>query len=53
MTKDSGGRLTQAKLDAARARGLAVIVVDRPPGAGVPTVVSVAEAFSWARAKGP
>ena len=48
ITKDSGGRLTEAKLDAARARGLPVIVVDRPPRPAVRTVASVDEALDWA-----
>jgi precorrin-6A/cobalt-precorrin-6A reductase len=48
VTKDSGGRLTEAKLDAARERGLPVIVVERPPRAGVPTVGTVTEALAWA-----
>jgi precorrin-6A/cobalt-precorrin-6A reductase len=48
ITKDSGGRLTEAKLDAARERGLPVIVVDRPPRPAVPTVRSVADALDWA-----
>ncbi|MBB4663746.1 cobalt-precorrin-6A reductase [Conexibacter arvalis] len=48
VTKDSGGRLTEAKLDAARARDLPVIVVRRPPSpAGVQAVESVAEAHAW------
>jgi precorrin-6A/cobalt-precorrin-6A reductase len=48
VTKDSGGTLTEAKLRAARARGLPVIVVRRPPRQDVPTVATVAEAAAWA-----
>jgi precorrin-6A/cobalt-precorrin-6A reductase len=48
ITKDSGGPLTQAKLDAARERGLPVIVVERPPRPAVRTVTSVAAAVDWA-----
>lgn len=48
VTKDSGGAHTAAKLDAARERGLPVIVVRRPrPPAGATTVASVAEALAW------
>jgi precorrin-6A/cobalt-precorrin-6A reductase len=50
ITKDSGGSLTQAKLDAARERGLPVIVVDRPARPAVPTATTVAEALAWAHA---
>jgi len=49
VTKDSGGPLTEAKLAAARARGLPVLVVRRPPRPDVPTVRTVAEAAAWAR----
>jgi precorrin-6A/cobalt-precorrin-6A reductase len=48
VTKDSGGTHTRAKLIAARARGLPVIVVRRPPQADVPTVSTVADALAWA-----
>lgn len=52
VTKDSGGIHTVAKLDAARERGLPVIVVRRPPRpAGVATVATVAEALAWATAQ--
>lgn len=49
VTKDSGGPLTRAKLDAARERKLPVIVVRRPPPAGAPSVCTVAEAIAWVR----
>jgi precorrin-6A/cobalt-precorrin-6A reductase len=48
VTKDSGGPLTEAKLDAARERGLPVIVVDRPARPDVVTVHTVADARAWA-----
>lgn len=48
VTKDSGGTLTEAKLAAARARGLPVIVVRRPPRPDVASVASVADALAWA-----
>jgi len=50
VTKDSGGTHTVAKLDAARERGLPVIVVRRPPRSEAETVAEVGEAVAWARA---
>ena len=47
VTKDSGGALTSAKLDAARARGVPVIVVRRPARPAAPTVADVASALAW------
>jgi precorrin-6A/cobalt-precorrin-6A reductase len=47
VTKDSGGPLTMAKLDAARMRGLPVIMIDRPRRAETATVSTVAAALAW------
>lgn len=47
ITKDSGGEMTQAKLAAARERGLPVIVVARPSRPGAQTVQSVGEVLAW------
>jgi precorrin-6A/cobalt-precorrin-6A reductase len=50
VTKDSGGELTAAKLDAGRERKLPVIVVRRPPRPSSDTVADVAAAAAWALA---
>lgn len=48
VTKDSGGEMTRAKLDAADELGAVVIVVRRPPApAGVDTVDSATAAAGW------
>jgi precorrin-6A/cobalt-precorrin-6A reductase len=52
VTKNSGGTHTRAKLDAARERGLPVIVVRRPPRPAVETVTTVDGALRWARRHG-
>jgi len=50
VTKDSGGSLTSAKLAAARAEGVQVLVVRRPPlPAGVDAVDTVAAALACVR----
>jgi precorrin-6A/cobalt-precorrin-6A reductase len=49
VTKDSGGAHTEAKLHAARERGLPVVIVRRPPRPSAETVLTVAEAAAWAR----
>jgi precorrin-6A/cobalt-precorrin-6A reductase len=51
VTKNSGGSLTQAKLDVARERDLPVVMVDRPPRPAAPTVHSIDEAVAWARSR--
>jgi precorrin-4/cobalt-precorrin-4 C11-methyltransferase len=50
-TKDSGGDHTIAKLDAARERGLPVVLVRRPARPDTPTVTTVDEAVAWATAR--
>lgn len=52
VTKDSGGGLTAAKLDAARDRDVPVIMVDRPPRPAVPEVTDVSAAVAWLRHAG-
>ena len=52
ITKDSGGPMTAAKLDAAAARGVGVIVVRRPAAPDAVCVDSVAAALDWALAFG-
>ncbi len=50
VTKNSGGSMTRAKLDAAAALSVPVIMVDRPSlPDGVTTAASVDEAEAWSR----
>jgi precorrin-6A/cobalt-precorrin-6A reductase len=52
VTKNSGGDMTRAKLDAAAALGVVVVMVDRPAlPVGVQTVSTVDEAADWVRAR--
>lgn len=51
VTKDSGGSLTRAKLDAARERGLPAVVVRRAARPALPTVATVDEARAWVLAQ--
>jgi precorrin-6A/cobalt-precorrin-6A reductase len=48
VTKNSGGDMTRAKLDAARELGVPIVMVDRPAlPDGVHAVASVDEAVAW------
>lgn len=47
VTKNSGGRSTSAKLNAARELGVRVVMVARPEQPDVITVSNVAQAVSW------
>ncbi|OBH92197.1 cobalt-precorrin-6A reductase [Mycobacterium sp. E2733] len=48
VTKNSGGEMTRAKLDAAAALGISVVMVARPPlPAGVTAMGSVEQAAEW------
>jgi precorrin-6A/cobalt-precorrin-6A reductase len=51
VTKDSGGTMTSAKLDAARALGLPVVVVRRPQRPDSPAVDTVEAAAAWVSAR--
>ncbi|WP_280494010.1 cobalt-precorrin-6A reductase [Nocardia asiatica] len=54
VTKDSGGDQTEAKLAAARAAGIPVVVVDRPPlPEGARIVESTAQTLDWLRETRP
>lgn len=53
VTKNSGGPLTRAKLDAAQTLGVDVVMIDRPPlPAGVTIAGSVDEAADWVLSRG-
>lgn len=47
VTKNSGGTATAAKLAAARALGVPVVMVRRPPQPAGPTAPTVDEALAW------
>jgi precorrin-6A/cobalt-precorrin-6A reductase len=47
VTRDSGGAMTEAKIDAARQLGIPVVMVRRPLRPDVATVSDVAGALDW------
>ena len=51
VTRDSGGAATRPKVDAARALGLPVVLVERPPAPPAETVADVDAAERWVRAR--
>ena len=52
LTKNAGGTATAAKLDAARALGVAVVMVERPHAALWTAEVTVADALAWLAERG-
>ena len=53
VTKNSGGTATEAKLAAARALGIDVIIVERPPREAVPAFEAVEDILMWIKAHRP
>ncbi len=49
VVKDAGGQASRPKLDAARALGLPVAMIDRPPQPACERVESPGEAMAWIR----
>ena len=47
VTKNSGGPLTEGKLDAARDLCIPVVMVSRPAGAAAESVTAVSDAVRW------
>jgi precorrin-6A/cobalt-precorrin-6A reductase len=47
VTKDSGGEMTSAKLEAARQLGIPVVIVRRPPLPPAEVVATVEEVLTW------
>jgi precorrin-6A/cobalt-precorrin-6A reductase len=53
VTKNSGGPLTEGKLDACRDLGIPVVVVGRPAAAAAESVTSVVDAVRWVESQIP
>jgi precorrin-6A/cobalt-precorrin-6A reductase len=53
VTKNSGGRATGAKIEAARALGIEVIIVERPAPEDYPAFETVQDVLAWAEAQRP
>jgi precorrin-6A/cobalt-precorrin-6A reductase len=50
VTKNSGGAATSAKIDAARALGIEVVIVNRPPPEAYPMFARVGDVMAWIEA---
>ncbi|MDE1150184.1 MAG: cobalt-precorrin-6A reductase [Azospirillaceae bacterium] len=53
ITKNSGGTATAAKLAAARALGVQVIMVERPPAGSAPRFYAASDVMAWLAAHAP
>jgi precorrin-6A/cobalt-precorrin-6A reductase len=53
VTKNSGGPLTEGKLDAARDLGIPVVMISRPAAASAESVTSVIDAVRWVESQIP
>ncbi|MGC1288375.1 MAG: precorrin-6A/cobalt-precorrin-6A reductase, partial [Streptosporangiaceae bacterium] len=51
VTKNSGGPLTEGKLDAARDLGIPVVMVSRPAAAAAESVTAVVDAARWVQSQ--
>jgi precorrin-6A/cobalt-precorrin-6A reductase len=51
VTKNSGGPLTEGKLDAARDLGIPVVMVSRPAAAAAKSVTAVSDAARWVQSQ--
>jgi precorrin-6A/cobalt-precorrin-6A reductase len=51
VTKNSGGPLTEGKLDAARDLGIPVVMVSRPAAAAAESVTAVGDAARWVQSQ--
>jgi precorrin-6A/cobalt-precorrin-6A reductase len=53
VTKNSGGQATEGKLEAARALGLPVIMIERPKAGSVPTFERLDDVLAWIESHRP
>jgi len=51
VTKNSGGPLTEGKLDAARDLGIPVVMISRPAAAAAESVTAVSDAVRWVESR--